>query len=60
MELATEKLQKVKDFLQDHMDMLRTACLYVRQARDCYKTYVDKKRRPVQIKEGEQVYPRVL
>ena len=34
--LPNEKFNKVKDFLQDHMDMLRVARLNVRQAQDCY------------------------
>ena len=36
--LATEKIHQVKDFLQDHMDMLRQARQLVRQAQDRYKS----------------------
>ena len=32
--LANEKIQQVKDFLQDHMDMLRVSRQNVRQAQD--------------------------
>ena len=51
--LANEKINKVKDFLQDHMDMLRVARLNVRQAQDRYKKFADQKRRPVHFKEGD-------
>ena len=40
--LANERIQQVKDFLQDHFDMLKVACQNVWQAQDCYKHYVDK------------------
>ena len=39
--LATERLQHVKEFLQDHLDMLRLACKNVQQAQDWYKKYND-------------------
>ena len=45
--LTNEKINKVKDFLQDHMDMLRVARLNVCQAQDRYKKFADQKRRPV-------------
>ncbi|MCO5590922.1 hypothetical protein L7F22_044898 [Adiantum nelumboides] len=57
--LATEKLQHVKDFLQDHMDMLKLTCQNVRQAQDRYKKYADEKRRQVVFKEGDYVFLRV-
>ena len=57
--LANEKIQQVKDFLQDHMDMLRVARQNVRQAQDRYKKYADTHRRPVTFEEGEQVFLRV-
>ncbi|MCO5571022.1 hypothetical protein L7F22_024753 [Adiantum nelumboides] len=57
--LATEKLQHVKDFLQDHMDMLKLARQNVRQAQDRYKKYADEKRRQVIFKEGDYVFLRV-
>ena len=34
--LTTEKIQHVKDFLQDHMDVLKIAHQNVRQAQDRY------------------------
>ncbi|MCO5575281.1 hypothetical protein L7F22_029081 [Adiantum nelumboides] len=49
---ATEKLQHVKDVLQDHMDMLKLPCQNIRQAQDWYKKYADEKRRQVVFKEG--------
>ena len=54
--LANEKINKVKDFLQDQMDMLRVARLNVCQAQDCYNKFADQKRRPVHFKEGDQVF----
>ncbi|MCO5602591.1 hypothetical protein L7F22_056725 [Adiantum nelumboides] len=41
--LATEKLQHVNDFLQDHMDMLKLTRQNVCQAQDRYKKYADEK-----------------
>ena len=57
--LANEKISKVKDFIQDHMDMLRIARLNVRQAQDRYKKFADQKRRPVHFQEGDQVFLKV-
>ena len=57
--LATEKLQHVKDFLQDHMDMLKLARQNVRQAQDWYKKYTDVHRRQVVFKEDDYVFLRV-
>ena len=57
--LATEKLHHVKDFLQDHMDMLQFARQNVRQAQDRYKKYADEKRRQVVFDEGDYVFLRV-
>ncbi|MCO5609130.1 hypothetical protein L7F22_063352 [Adiantum nelumboides] len=57
--LATEKLQHVKDFLQDHMDMLKLARQNVCQAHDRYKEYADEKRRQVVFKEGDYVFLRI-
>ena len=57
--LANEKIQQVKDFLQDHMDMLRVARQNVRQAQDRYKKYADVHRRPVTFEEGQLVFLRV-
>ena len=45
--LANEKIHEVKNFLQDHMDMLRVARRNVQQAQDRYKKFADKRRRPV-------------
>ena len=41
--LANEKIQHVKDFLQDHMDMLKLACCNVQAVQDWYKKYYDTK-----------------
>ena len=41
MGLANEKIQQVKDFLQDHMDMLQLARQNVRQTHDRYKKFAD-------------------
>ena len=57
--LANEKIQQVKDFLQDHMDMLRIALQNVRQAQDHYKKYADAHRGPVTFEEGQLVFLRV-
>ncbi|MCO5548799.1 hypothetical protein L7F22_002261 [Adiantum nelumboides] len=57
--LATKKLQHVKDFLQDHMHMLKLARHNVRQAQERYKKYADEKRRQVVFKEGDYVFLRV-
>ncbi|MCO5558872.1 hypothetical protein L7F22_012461 [Adiantum nelumboides] len=54
--LAIEKLQHVKDFLQDHMDMLKLVCQNVCQAQDRYKKYADEQRRQVVFKEGDYVF----
>ena len=54
------KSSKVKDFLQDHMDMLRIARLNVRQVQDRYKKFADQKRRPIHFQEGDQVFLKVL
>ena len=56
---ANEKINKVKDFLQDHMDMLRVARLNFPQAQDHYKKFADQKCRPVHFKEGDQVFLKV-
>ena len=57
--LATEKLQHVKDFLTDHMEMLRVARLNVRQAQDRFKKYADEHRRQVTFEKGEYVFLKV-
>ena len=57
--LENEKIHQVKDFLQDHMDILRVAWLYVCQAQDRYKNFVDQKRRPIRFKEGDWVFLKV-
>ncbi|MCO5595201.1 hypothetical protein L7F22_049240 [Adiantum nelumboides] len=53
------KLQHVKDFLQDHMDLLKLARQNVRQVQDRYKKYADEKRRQVVFKESDYVFLRV-
>ena len=58
--LANEKIQQVKDFLQDHMDMLRLVRQNVWQAQDRYKKFADTHRRPITFKEGKLVFVRVL
>ena len=57
--LANEKISKVKEFLQDHMDMLRIARLNVFQAQDHYKKFVNQKCRPIHFQEGDQVFLKV-
>ena len=54
--LANEKIQQVKDFLQDHFDMLKVACQNVRQAQDRYKHYADKHRRTITFDVGDKVF----
>ena len=39
--LANERIQSIKDFLSDHMDMLQIARRNVRQAQVQYKKYAD-------------------
>ena len=41
--LANEHIQSVKDFLSDHMDMLRLAHQNIRQAQGCFKKFADVK-----------------
>ena len=57
--LSNEKIQQVKDFLQDHFDMLKVARQNVQQAQDRYKHYVDKHRRTVTFEVGDKVFLRV-
>ena len=57
--LFTGKVQSVKDFLSDHMDMLRLARQNIRQAQDCFKKFADVKRRMVTFAESDQVFLRV-
>ena len=57
--LANERIQSVKDFLSDHMDMLQLAHQNIRQAQDRFKKFADVKRRMVTFDEGDQVLLRV-
>ena len=57
--LANEKIQQVKDFLQNHMDILRVARQNVRQTQDRYKKFADAHRRSLTFQEGDQVFLRV-
>ena len=57
--LANEKLHHVKDFLQDHMDMLKVTRQNVQAAQDWYKKYADAKRRPVLFQENDYVFLKV-
>ena len=57
--LANERIQSVKDFLSDHMDMLGLAHQNIRQAQDCFKKFADVKHRVVTFDEGDQVFLRV-
>ena len=41
--LANERIQSVKDFLSDHMDMLRLARQNIRQVQDSFKKFADMK-----------------
>ena len=45
--LANEKFQQVKDFLEDHQEMLQWACQNIWKAQDCYKKFSNEKRRQV-------------
>ena len=58
--LAAKRIQIVKDFLTDHMDMLRFAHQNIQQAQDRFKKFADEKRRKVTFEEGDQVFLRVL
>ena len=51
--LANEKIHQVKDFLQDHMDMLRVACQNFWQAQDRYKKYANKNQWPISFYKGD-------
>ena len=57
--LANERIQFVKDFLSDHMDMLQLARQNIRRAQDCFKKFADVKQRMVTFDEGDQVFLRV-
>ena len=59
MGLANETIQQVKDFLQDHMDMLRLAHQNVRQAQDHYKKFAHTKRGLVSFEEGDLMFLRM-
>ena len=57
--LANEHIQSVKNFLSDHMDMLRLMRQNIRQAQDHFKKFVDVKQRVVTFDERDQVFLRV-
>ena len=57
--LANEKIQQVKDFLEDHQEMLWWACQNIRQAQDRYKKFSNEKRRPVVFEKDDLVFLRV-
>ena len=59
MDLANEKIQQVKDFLEDHQEMLRWARQNVRQAQDRYKKFSDEKRQQVVFEKDDLVFLRV-
>lgn len=58
--LATKKVQKPKDFLQQHFDMLRFTRQQVQQAQASYKKYANEHRRLVSFEGGERVFLKVL
>ena len=57
--LEKEKLQSVKEFLEDMQDMLQAAKDSIRNAQDCAKTYANKGHREVAFEEGDFVYLKV-
>ena len=57
--LANEKLHHIKDFLQDHMDMLKLARCNVQAAQDWYKKYTDTNQCPIIFKEDDYVFLKV-
>ena len=54
--LANEKIQHIKNFLQDHMNMLRIAHQNVWQAQDYYKKYADAHQIPVTFEKGQLIF----
>ena len=54
--LANERIQSIKDFLLDHMAMLRLAHQNIRQVQDCFKKFADVKHRMVTFHKGDQVF----
>ncbi|MCO5608753.1 hypothetical protein L7F22_062968 [Adiantum nelumboides] len=57
--LEKEKIQYVKDFLEDRNDMLKAACESIRSAQDRAKTYANKARRKVTFEKGDFVFLKV-
>ena len=57
---TTKKIQQVKYFFQDHMDMLRLAHQNVKQPQDHYWKFANTKQRIVSLKEGDLVFLCVL
>ena len=53
--LEKEKLQSVKEFLEDMQSMLQVARDSIRSAQDRAKTYADKGRRDITFDEGDMV-----
>ena len=54
--LATEKIQQVKDFLQNHFDMLKVTRHNVRQAQERYKYYKDMHFCSINFEKRDQVF----
>lgn len=57
--LEKEKIQSVKDFLEDMNDMIKAARKSICSAQDRAKTYADKGRRKVTFAEGDFVFLKV-
>lgn len=57
--LDKEKIQSVKDFLEDMNDMLKAARESICSAQDRAKTYDDKGRKKVTFEEGDFVFLKV-
>ena len=53
VELANERIQSIKNFLSNHMHMLRLARQNIKQAQDCFKKFADVKHRMVTFVEGD-------
>ncbi|MCO5612810.1 hypothetical protein L7F22_067081 [Adiantum nelumboides] len=57
--LEKEKIQSVKDFLEDMNNMLKAARESIRSAQDRVQTYANKARRKVTFEEGDFVFLKV-
>ena len=57
--LENEKLQSVKEFLEDMQSMLQIACNSIHSAQDWAKVYADKGRWKITFDEGDMVFLKV-